>query len=301
MKIFIVLATILACAFAKPGYVGYTGFPFGATTYTTGYPYAAAPITYAAAPAITYSSAPAVTYAAAPAITYAAAPAVVAPAFTKTQYHAQDELGQASYGHAHPGQAHSAIRDAFGNVRGAYAYVNPEGKEIRVAYTAGHGGFQVESNALPQAPVHVLPEPLVAPSPVADTAEVKEAKEAHFKAVEEAKARNAAAGPEEPATAEASADTVVTEAEPEKATQSRKKRGIVYAAAAAPVVTAAVPVATSTSYSYRYDAPKTVAYAAAVPAVKTYSSYYSPLLGSSLYRYPAVAAPLGYGYSSYYL
>lgn len=42
------------------------------------------------------------------------------------QYHAQDELGQASYGHAEPGQAHAAVRDAFGNVAGSYAYINPE-------------------------------------------------------------------------------------------------------------------------------------------------------------------------------
>ncbi|CAG7722914.1 unnamed protein product, partial [Allacma fusca] len=38
------------------------------------------------------------------------------PAVTKTQYHAQDELGQSSHGYAHPGQAAAEVRDAFGNV-----------------------------------------------------------------------------------------------------------------------------------------------------------------------------------------
>ena len=93
----VVFAAVLACAFAKPGLLStYGGFPYSAgiaPAYTTAYqttayhggysPYvAAAPIQYTAA---------------------VAAPAVVAPAFTKTQYHAQDELGQASYGYAHPG------------------------------------------------------------------------------------------------------------------------------------------------------------------------------------------------------
>ena len=29
------------------------------------------------------------------------------------------------------GQAHSAVRDAAGNVRGAYAYINPDGNESK--------------------------------------------------------------------------------------------------------------------------------------------------------------------------
>ncbi len=102
------------------------------------------PIQYAA-PTI-YSAAPGITY---PAITYAAAPTIVATP-TKTQYHAQDELGQASYGYSHPGQAHAAVRDAFGGVRGSYAYINPNGKEVRVNYVADSvNGFRVESNDLP--------------------------------------------------------------------------------------------------------------------------------------------------------
>jgi hypothetical protein len=43
------------------------------------------------------------------------------PSVSATQYRAQDELGQASFGYAHPGHASSNLRDGFGN---------PEGKEV---------------------------------------------------------------------------------------------------------------------------------------------------------------------------
>jgi hypothetical protein len=121
----------------------------------------------------------------APGLAYSS-PAVIAPAVTKTQYHSQDELGQASYGHSEPGQAHAAIRDAAGNVRGSYAYIDPNGKEVRVNYVAGHGGFRAESNALPQAPVSILAQPL----PVQDTPEVVAARAAHFAAHAEARSRS---------------------------------------------------------------------------------------------------------------
>lgn len=114
--------------------------------------------------------------------------------FSMTQYHAQDELGQASYGYAYPGQAASNFRDAWGNQVGSWAYFDPEGKEVRVSYVADSRGFRVLSNNLPVAPMSVHSSPLdVAPVQVSDTPEVEEAKRAHFAAVAEAKARNAAA------------------------------------------------------------------------------------------------------------
>lgn len=113
--------------------------------------------------------------------------------FSMSQYHAQDELGQASYGYAYPGQAASNFRDAWGNQVGSWAYIDPEGKEVRVSYVADSRGFRVLSNNLPQAPMPVHSSPLVAPVQVSDTPEVEEAKRAHFAAVAEAKARNAAA------------------------------------------------------------------------------------------------------------
>ncbi|KAI9553419.1 hypothetical protein GHT06_021323 [Daphnia sinensis] len=111
--------------------------------------------------------------------------------FSATQYHAQDELGQASYGYAYPGQAAANFRDAWGNQVGSWAYIDPEGKEVRVSYVADAGGFRVLSNNLPQAPMQVVSSPPMAP--LSDTPEVEEAKRLHFAAVVEAKARNAAA------------------------------------------------------------------------------------------------------------
>ncbi|XP_046443412.1 uncharacterized protein LOC124193562 [Daphnia pulex] len=105
------------------------------------------------------------------------------PSISATQYHAQDELGQASFGYAHPGQAASNLRDGFGNQIGSYAYFNPEGKEVRVSYTADSRGFRVQSNNLPVAPV----DNSVAPLPVQDTPEVAAAKADHAAAVAVAK------------------------------------------------------------------------------------------------------------------
>jgi hypothetical protein len=107
-----------------------------------------------------------------------------APAFTATQYHAQDEFGQASFGYAHPGQAATNFRDAFGNQVGSYAYINPEGKEIRVSYVADSNGFRVLSNALPEGPA---PLNVALPAPVQDTPEVMEARKAHMRALEAAR------------------------------------------------------------------------------------------------------------------
>ena len=101
---------------------------------------------------------------------------------TSTRYHAQDELGQARFGYAHPGQAATNYRDALGNQIGSYAYFNPEGKEVRVSYTADSRGFRVLSNDLPVAPVAPVAN-LVAPVPVQDTPEVAAAKATHMAAL----------------------------------------------------------------------------------------------------------------------
>ncbi|KZS07745.1 Uncharacterized protein APZ42_028475 [Daphnia magna] len=111
------------------------------------------------------------------------------PSFTASQYHGQDELGQARFGYAHPGQAATNLRDAFGNQVGSYAYFNPDGKEVRVSYTADSRGFRVLSNDLPVAPVSNL----VAPVQVQDTPEVAKAKAEHAVAVAAARAAAPAA------------------------------------------------------------------------------------------------------------
>jgi len=162
MKAFVVFATVLAAASANPQILLNNGL-LGVHGYATN---------QIISPAISYA----------------------VPSVTKTQYHAQDELGQASYGYAHPGQAHAAVRDAAGNVRGSYAYINPEGKEVRVEYVADHGGFRVASNALPVGPVAPAPvqhvAQLVGPAPVQDTPEVIQARAAHAVAHQEALARS---------------------------------------------------------------------------------------------------------------
>ena len=124
-------------------------------------------------------------------IVHAAPVAVPSPIFSK--FHSQDELGQASFGHVTADQSASNFRDAFGNQVGHYSYINPDGQEIVVQYTAGKDGFRVLSNFLPMAPGGPVVGPagpvLVGPAPVLDTPEVHEAKLAHFAAVAEAKAR----------------------------------------------------------------------------------------------------------------
>merc|ERR1740128_1121666 len=138
-------------------------------------------------------------YSAAP-VAYSGYNGYAAPYSYASTYHSQDELGQASYGHTQADQSHAAVRDAFGNVAGGYSYISPEGKPITVRYTAGVNGFQVESNALPVAPVDTGVAPVdtnvapvytgVAPAPVDFTPEVKAATAEHLAAVEEAKSRS---------------------------------------------------------------------------------------------------------------
>ena len=117
---------------------------------------------------------------------------------TMTKHHAQDELGQATFGYAHPGQASTNYRDALGNQIGSYAYWNPEGKQVKVSYTADHRGFRVLSNDLPVAPSAIeapeyTPPPVITanlvPAPVQDTVEVAQAKSNHMAAVAAAKAK----------------------------------------------------------------------------------------------------------------
>jgi hypothetical protein len=148
------------------GYAGYAGF-YG--NYGGYYPYAGVRATTA------YTGIPATA-----AVPAAYPVAYGYPSYTATQYHAQDELGQASFGYAHPGQAASNLRDGFGNQIGSYAYINPEGKEVRVSYTADSRGFRVLSNNLPVGPVDNS-------VPVQDTPEVVAAKADHAAAVAAAK------------------------------------------------------------------------------------------------------------------
>lgn len=71
----------------------------------------------------------------------------------KSQYHSQNELGEAQYGHREPFQAHDAVQDAAGNKAGSFSYVAPDGRVLTTEYVADAAGYRVASNALPSAPV----------------------------------------------------------------------------------------------------------------------------------------------------
>ncbi|XP_069994808.1 cuticle protein 6 [Penaeus vannamei] len=154
------------------------------------------PISYNVAPApVSYNVAPSpVSYNLAPApASYNVAPvAPVAP--VQSQYHAQDEIGQYSFGYAGGASSRAESRDAFGVVRGSYNYVDSEGKVQTQHYVADALGFRASGTNLPMvpdAPLAALPGPV--PEPVQDTAEVVAAKLAHFQAYNEAAAAAAAA------------------------------------------------------------------------------------------------------------
>lgn len=75
----------------------------------------------------------------------------------KSQYHSQNELGEATYGHREPFQSHDAVQDAQGNKAGSFSYVSPDGRLLTTEYIADQAGYRVASNALPNAPLIASP------------------------------------------------------------------------------------------------------------------------------------------------
>uniref|UniRef100_A0A0P4WCR0 Cuticle protein 6 n=1 Tax=Scylla olivacea TaxID=85551 RepID=A0A0P4WCR0_SCYOL len=73
----------------------------------------------------------------------------------RSQYHVQDELGQYSFGYDAGISTRQETRDAYGNVRGSFSYIDSNGKLQTQHYTAGKGGFRVVGTNLP---VHVTNE-----------------------------------------------------------------------------------------------------------------------------------------------
>jgi len=96
-------------------------------------------------------------------VVYNAAPIV---GLTSSQYHAQDELGQYSYGYAGGPSSKTESKDAAGNVRGAYSYIDANGLTQTVQYVADPvNGFRVAATNLPVGPA---PAPAVlAAAPIA--------------------------------------------------------------------------------------------------------------------------------------
>ena len=134
------------------------------------------------------------------------APLPVAPIVEppSSQFHAQDEFGQFSFGYQNINSARSESKDAFGVTRGSYQYVDANNVVQTVHYTADDiNGFRVAATNVPVAPALVQADlpvapaapavvPLVAPLPVVETPEVAAARAEHLAAHEKAKADVAA-------------------------------------------------------------------------------------------------------------
>merc|ERR1711976_980763 len=131
-----------------------------------------------------------------------APPVPVAPIVEppSSQFHAQDEFGQFSFGYQNINSAKTESRDAFGVTRGSYQYVDANGILQTVNYIADPvNGFRVAGTNIPVAP-EVAPVAPIAPvaapleTPVAptETPEVAAARAEHLAAHEKAKAEAAA-------------------------------------------------------------------------------------------------------------
>lgn len=183
------------------------------------------------------------------------APAVVAgPVAVSSQYHAQDALGQYSYGYSGGPSSKVETKTADGITRGGYSYIDSNGLVQSANYVSDPvNGFRVAATNLP---VH-------SPTPVLDTPEVASAKARHAAAYNEAAAAAAAA----PDVSEA----VVVAATP-----------TVYAAAAPSVIT-----------SHSYTAPGIVASADTAGGFAYSSQSVGPLYAPRFYSavLPA-AAPI---------
>jgi len=199
-----------------------------------------------------------------------------------SQFHAQDEFGQFSFGHAGGPSARTEARNAYGVTTGSYQYIDANGLLQTVNYIADPvNGFRVAGTNLPVAPVV---EPLVAPVfdlplPVAvvDTPEVAAAK-AEFATAYAAAAAAAAAAPEEPAAEEAVAE-------------ERKRR-----AADEVAVPAALPAVLPYPYAGAYGVGAGLfggVYAAAPGAIVANIAHAAPTVAAPL-AYAGLGAPLAY-------
>merc|ERR1712130_1026388 len=185
----------------------------------------------------------------------AVAPVVQAAAVdtTGSQYHAQDDFGQYSFGYNDPNSVRQEVKTADGVVRGAYRYVDTSGVVQTVEYIADAAGFRVAGTNLPQGTVAL-------PASVVDTPEVAAAKQAHALAHAQADAA-AAVQPEDLSLY----DTPVAAPVAVPAPVVFAQEPIAPVVAAAPVVHAAAPEGSQYhsqddigQYSYGYSDPNSV-------------------------------------------
>ena len=213
-----------------------------------------------------------VTPVSAPVTVPVAAPAAVpvvaaAPAVTGSQYHAQDDFGQYSFGYNDPNSQRQEIKTADGVVRGAYQYIDEAGVLQTVEYVADEGGFRVAATNLPSGPA----------APVVDTPEVAAAKAAHYAALEEQE--RSAQIPVAPAVtpvAQAVAPVV----------QASVPIAAPVVQAAAPVVQVAVPAQVPATYATNY------AYTPVAPVAATADA------SNSQYHAQDDFGQFNYGYSN---
>ncbi|XP_076052847.1 uncharacterized protein LOC143032259 [Oratosquilla oratoria] len=132
---------------------------------------------------------------------------VSAPWAPAAQYHAQDNLGQVSFGHSALDQSRSEVRLWNGQVLGHYSYIDANGEPAITYYEAGPNGYRVlGANNLPEANADV-------PSVPEYTPEVAAARAEFAQKFEEAKAAAAAAAPAEPVVEAAAEPALAVEAE----------------------------------------------------------------------------------------
>jgi len=198
-------------------------------------------------------------------ITYAA-PVQVPVAPVQTQHHAQDELGQFSFGYSGGPSSRHETRDMFGVVRGAFNQIDADGKVQHTSYVADAAGFRVAATNLPVAPevpsgadtVYLNP-----PKPVEDTPAVATAKAAHEKAFNEAAAA-AAAAPDTPARKKRSAGSVAVHSAVSPFTYAGINAFNTFTPhAVAPAAVAPVPA--PVTYAARTVVPTTGFYSAGLP------------------------------------
>ncbi|CAG0882220.1 unnamed protein product [Cyprideis torosa] len=129
-----------------------------------------------------------------------------APAYARTQYHAQTPAGEYKFGYVGDTSAREETRTADGVVTGQYSYVDSNNQPQQVNYVADALGFRVAATNLPvdantpvvAAPVAFAPAPVVRSAVFGDavnphvpyTPEVAAARADHFRTVEEALKRH---------------------------------------------------------------------------------------------------------------
>ncbi|XP_050537323.1 uncharacterized protein LOC126903267 [Daktulosphaira vitifoliae] len=126
---------------------------YGATSYTSVVRHD--PIKYAAIPVVDHYPAPLVQHypVVIPAVKQYPVPIVPAPSASlpavNSQYHSQDEYGQYVYGYTDGFSAKNEVRNADGETKGSYSYVDDNGHLQAVQYTAGHEGFKASGTTIP--------------------------------------------------------------------------------------------------------------------------------------------------------